>query len=186
MSSLRVLVYNVSLLVFSPSAFVRAPIKIMLKMCSSSLQRKTSRLYRCKRKKENQGPRRKYERDNMPGALEVADVGAIFIHTKLCRASLNNQISSSRFFFQFSRSRISIFFFLFSPWRRRIPISRLARYHSLSPFTPSIAISHTVCPLDFRPLYFVFLSLSHSLSRSLFLSVSLSFLFTLFRSHRVQ
>lgn len=136
-------------------------------MCSSSLQRKTSRLYRCKRKKENQGPRRKYERDNMPGALEVADVSAIFIHTKLCRASLNNQISSSRFFFQFSRSRISIFFFLFSPWRRRIPISRLARYHSLSPFTPSIAISHTVCPLDFRPLYFVFLSLSLILSHAL-------------------
>jgi hypothetical protein len=67
-------------------ARTRAPIKIMLKMCSSSLQRKTSRLYRCKRKKENQGPRRKYERNNMPGALEVADVSAISIRTKLCRA----------------------------------------------------------------------------------------------------
>lgn len=55
---------------FSQALFVRlrAPIKIMLKMCSSSLQRKKFRLYRCKRKKENQGPRRKYERNNMPGA----------------------------------------------------------------------------------------------------------------------
>lgn len=86
MSSLRVLMYNVSLLVFSQAPFcVRAPIKIMLKMCSSSLQRKKFRLYRCKRKKENQGPRRKYERNNMPGALVIADVSAIFIRTKLCR-----------------------------------------------------------------------------------------------------
>lgn len=150
------------------SAFVCAPIKIMLKMCSSSLQRKTSRLYRCKRKKENQGPRRKYERNNMPGALEVADVSAtVFLFVrKLCRVSLNNLLplpSSS------SRSRISVFL-LFSPWRRRIPISRFARYHSLSPFTPSIAISHTACPLDFF-LYISAFSLSLILSHIFFLSL---------------
>lgn len=156
-------------------------------MCSSSLQRKTSRLYRCKRKKENQGPRRKYERDNMPGALEVADVGAIFIHTKLCRASLNNQISSSRFFFQFSRSRISIFFF---------PVLTVAKTHphlsfgALSfsfPFhTVNRYITHSLPSRFSSSIFRLSLSLSHSLSRSLFLSVSLSFLFTLFRSHRVQ
>jgi len=86
MSSLHVLVYNV-FSHFLASAFVRAPIKIMLKMCSSSLQRKTSRLYRCKRKKENQGPRRKYEQNNMLGALEVADVNAICIRAKFSRVT---------------------------------------------------------------------------------------------------
>lgn len=169
-------VYNVFFLVFSQRLCAhQAPIKIMLKMCSSSLQRKMSRLYRCKRKKENKGPRRKYERNNVPGALGVADVSA-----KLCSRVLK---SSSTSFFHFSRSRISIFF-LFSTWRRRSSLVS-AHYHSLSPFTPSIAISHTACPLDFL-LYISAFFLSHSLSCSLFLSVTFILVHTLSLSHRVQ
>jgi len=38
-----------------------------------NVKRVLDNAYRCKRKKENQGPRRKYEQNNMSGALEVAD-----------------------------------------------------------------------------------------------------------------
>jgi len=149
-------------------------------MCSSSLQRKMSRLYRCKRKKENQGPRRKYEQNNMSGALEVADVNARFVFVQNFRVSLNNlPLPSSSFlarvFPSFSCSHrgedaspslVSHAIILF-------PLShRQSLYHT----QPTLSISFSI----FR------LSLSLSLSFSLFLSISRSFSFTLFRSHRVQ
>lgn len=142
-------------------------------MCSSSLQHKTSRLYRCKRKKENQGPRRKYERNNMPGILEVADVSAIFIHAKLRRVSLNNLrpllllVNPLAYFHLFfcshrgedaSPSLVSRAIILF-------PLShRQSLYHT----QPALSISSSI----FR----LFLSLSLSFSLMLSLSFYLSFI----------
>jgi len=167
MSSWRVLVYNVSPCILA-SAFVRAPIKIMLKMCSSSLQRKTFWLYRCKRKKENQGPRRKYERNNMPGALEVADVSAIFIRTKLCCMSLN---IFPLLLSVFSYSHISIFFCFHHVAKTHPHLSFRTLSFSFSFHTVNRYITHSL-PSRFLALYFsfLFLSLAFSHTLSFFLS----------------
>lgn len=131
-------------------------------MCSSSLQRKKSRLYRCKRKKENQRTVKEIRAKQICRVPSKSPMWVrIFIRTKL-----HHWIIFFPFLLSVSLARVFPSFFLFSPWRRRISISRFARYHSLSPFTPSIAISHTACPLDFL-LYissFLFLSSFHSLT----------------------
>jgi len=164
----------------SRSAFVPAPIKIMLKMCSSSLQRKTSRLYRCKRKKENQGPRRKYERNNVPGALEVADVS-----TKLGRVFLNlfplpSSTFLARVFPSFSCSHRGEDASLSFP--RTIILFPLSHRQSLYHTQPALSISSSIFRLSFS----LSLSFSHSLSCSLFLSVTFILVHTLSLSHRVQ
>lgn len=144
-------------------------------MCSSSLQRKTSRLYRCKRKKENQGPRRKYERNNVCRVPSRSRCELIFIHTKLRRVSMNNL---RPLFLPFFLARVFPSFFC-SYRGEDASLSLVSRaHHSLSPFTPSIAISHTACPLDFL-LYISAFSFSLSLSFSLMLSLSFCLSFIL-------
>lgn len=149
-----------------------APIKIMLKMCSSSLQRKTSRLYRCKRKKENQGPRRKYERNNVPGALEVADVSAKLRRVFLNLLPLPSSTFLARVFPSFSCSHRGEDASL----SRTIILFPLSHRQSLYHTQPALSISSSIFRLSF------FLSLSLILFHALTFFLSLSFSFTLFRS----
>lgn len=144
---------------------------------SSSLQRKNIyRLYRCKRKKENQGTRRKYERNNVSGALNKV-VDAEFFSYELCRVPLNNLLSF------FSSFNFSLSYF------RPFPVLTVAKMHpypscfarffffcSLFPLTQPLSINHAQ---PTPPL------ISFSISTfSLSLSPFLSFSFTLSRSHQ--
>lgn len=135
---------------------------------------KIFRLYRCKRKKENQGTRRKYERNNVSGALNKV-VDAEFFSYKLCRVPLNNLLS---FFSSFNFS-LSCF--------RPFPVLTVAKMHpypscfarffflfSFPSHTTTINQSRTAySSLDFF-LYIHFLSLTLSLSLFLVHTLSLS------------
>lgn len=133
---------------------------------------KTFRLYRCKRKKENQGTRRKYERNNVSGALNKV-IDAEFFSYELCRVPLNNLLSFfSSFNFSLSYFRpfpvltvakmhpypscFARFFFLFS-----FP-SHTTTINHAQPTPPLISFSISTFSLSLSP----FLSFSFTLSRS--------------------
>lgn len=131
---------------------------------------KIFRLYRCKRKKENQGTRRKYERNNVSGALNKV-VDAEFFSYKLCRVPLNNLLSF------FSSFNFSLSYF------RPFPVLTVAKMH---PY-PSCFARFFFCSL-FPLSHNRYQSITHSLLLPWFLSLyplslSHSLPFSLSRSH---